>query len=252
MLLSVGAWLAALGGLGAVLLWLGRPQAGRILASVSAAGFAAVAALPVDQWLLAPLENRFPQPPPALAVDGIVVLGGFLDAALSADRGQPSLNAAADRLAGFVALARDHPQARLVFTGGPMPNRPDGPPEADGVRLELARLGFAVERVVFESRSRSTWENGVLAKAMVAPKPGETWLLVTSAAHIPRAVGVFRAVGWPVVAAPVGYKSFLRPEARGGRGFGERLALIDTALHEWLGLAAYRIQGRIPAIYPSP
>jgi len=118
MILSPVAWLAAFCGVGAVLLWLGYRRLGRGLVSVAALGFAAVAWLPLDQWLLAPLENRFPQPPPGQHYDGILVLGGALESAMSADRGMPSLNGAAERLTSFVMLAREHPEARLVFTGG--------------------------------------------------------------------------------------------------------------------------------------
>ena len=252
MIFSPGAWLAALCGLGAVLLWFGCRRAGRLLVSLGAGGFAVIVLLPVDQWLLGPLENRFPAPPPGERYDGILVLGGALESGLTADRGIPSLNAAAERLTSFVMLAREHPEARLVFTGGPMPNRPDGPPEAEGVSVLLAELGVAPGRVVFESLSRTTWENAVLAHALVLPKPGEHWLMVTSAAHMPRAIGTFRRLGWDLEAYPVGYKSFRLASDRATRGFGERLDLIDTAAHEWIGLAYYRLRDRSVSLFPAP
>jgi uncharacterized SAM-binding protein YcdF (DUF218 family) len=252
MIFSPGAWLAALCGLGAILLWLGYRKAGRWLVSLGAAGFAVVVLLPVDQWLLSPLENRFPTPPPGQHYDGILVLGGALESGMTADRGIPSLNAAAERLTAFVMLAREHPEARLVFTGGPMPDRPDGPPEAEGVSVLLAQLGVAPGRVVFESLSRTTWENAVLSHALVQPKPGEHWLMVTSADHMPRAIGTFRRLGWDLEAYPVGYKSFLHPNDRAARGFGERLDLLDLAVHEWIGLAYYRLRDRSVSLFPAP
>lgn len=252
MIVSPGAWLAALCGLGAILLWLGYRKAGRWLVSLGAAGFAVVVLLPVDQWLLAPLENRFPPPPPGQHYDGILVLGGALESGMTADRGIPSLNAAAERLTAFVMLAREHPEARLVFTGGPMPDRPDGPPEAEGVSVLLAQLGVAPGRVVFESLSRTTWENAVLSHALVQPKPGEHWLMVTSADHMPRAIGTFRRLGWDLEAYLVGYKSFLHPNDRAARGFGERLDLLDLAVHEWIGLAYYRLRDRSVSLFPAP
>ena len=252
MIFSPGAWLAALCGLGAILLWLGYRKAGRWLVSLGAAGFAVVVLLPVDQWLLSPLENRFPTRPPGQHYDGILVLGGALESGMTADRGIPSLNAAAERLTAFVMLAREHPEARLVFTGGPMPDRPDGPPEAEGVSVLLAQLGVAPGRVVFESLSRTTWENAVLSHALVQPKPGEHWLMVTSADHMPRAIGTFRRLGWDLEAYPVGYKSFLHPNDRAARGFGERLDLLDLAVHEWIGLAYYRLRDRSVSLFPAP
>ncbi len=251
MIFSLGAWLAALCALGAASLWF-RPRIGRILVSAAALGFLAIALLPIDQWLLLPLENRFPRPPEDAAVAGIIVLGGALDAALSADRGLPALNAAAERLTTLAELARTRPDLPVLFTGGPMPNRPDGPPESDGVRRLLSRLGVPDGRVRFESLSRTTWENAVFSQRLIQPQPGAVWLLVTSAAHMPRSVGAFRAAGWTVLADPVGYKSFRHAENRGTRGFSERLALIDTAMHEWLGLVAYAVLKRSSALFPQP
>ena len=250
MIFSPGAWLAALCALGAALLWI-RPGTGRILASLGAAGFLAIALLPIDQWLLEPLENRFPPPPSDARIAGIVVLGGALDTALTQDRGLPALNPAAERLTHLAALALAHPDLPILFTGGPAPNRPDGPPESDGVRILLRQLGVPEGRVQFEPASRTTWENAVFSTRMIHPKPGEFWLLVTSAAHMPRSVGTFRAAGWTVLADPVGYKSYRDPADRGTRLLSERLWLIDTAMHEWLGLVQYRLLGRSSALFPE-
>ncbi len=251
MLFSPGAWLFALCGLGLVLLLGGWRRLGAACGGIGAALIAAICVLPVDQWLLAPLENRFAPPPAGASFERIIVLGGALDAALSADRARPSLNAAAERVTTMVELARLAPQARLVFTGGPMPNRPDGPAEAIGVAELAGRLGLAPGRVVYEAASRTTFENAVLSKALVQPRPEESWLLVTSAAHMPRSIGTFRRLGWRVVAYPVGYKSFAVAEHRGTRGFGERFALIDTAAHEWVGLLYYYLRDRSSALFPA-
>lgn len=251
MIFSPGAWLAACGMLGAALLWL-RPRLGRVLVALAALGFAAIMVLPVDQWLLLPLENRFPPPPADAPVAGVIVLGGALDAALTVDRGRPSLGPAAERLIRLAELARTRPGLEVVFTGGPEPNRPDGPPESDGVKRLLASLGVPDGRVTYESASRTTWENATLTARMVHPRPGATWLLVTSAAHMPRAVGAFRRAGWTVLADPVGYKSFRNPADLAKRGFSERMALIDGAAHEWLGLLAYDVSGRSSELFPGP
>src|SRR5207248_10072596 len=75
-----------------------------------------------------------------------------------------------------------------------------------------ATLGFVLEegvaenRIVLEERSRSTHENAVFAKELIRPSTAETWILVTSAFHMPRAVASFRAVDWPVIPYPVDFK----------------------------------------------
>lgn len=252
MLLSPGAWLAAFCTLGAILLALGLRRLGAGFTAVGVLGFVAVITLPLDQWALAPLENRFPAPGVTSGFDGILVLGGALETALTQDRARPSLNASSERLIEFVALARKYPEAKLAFTGGPLPNRPDGPPEADGARQLFETLGLSADRVTFESQSLTTRENAVLSLQKIKPDPAQKWLLLTSAAHMPRAIGAFRAVGWNVTAYPVGYKTFLNTSLRATRGFGERMALLDIASHEWVGLLYYRLTSRVNVLFPSP
>ncbi len=250
MLFNPGTWLAACCALGALMLWW-APPLGRWLVAIGSIGFLLVLVLPLDQWALAPLENRFPIPPADAPVAGIIVLGGTIDSALSADRDMPSLGDSAERLTHFVALARAHPEARLVFTGGSGSDRTTLP-EADGARILLQSLGLPPDRVIYEAASRTTWENAVLTRERVHPTAGETWLLITSAAHMPRSVGAFRQAGWHVLADPVGYKTFRDPSALSPRGFGKRMVLLDIAAHEWIGLVAYRLQGRSDAWFPSP
>ena len=117
----------------------------------------------------------------------------------------------------------------------------------------LESLGIPRARITLEDRSRNTVENAVLSKAIAQPKPGERWLLVTSAHHLPRAVGVFRKAGFPVEAYPVDWRTrgpedALRPFASVGDG----LRRSDTAVREWVGLAVYWLTGRSSELFPAP
>lgn len=211
----------------------------------------AIVVLPVDEWVSRPLEDRFaaPEPPPE-RVDGIVTLGGALEETLSNSRGRPSLNDAAERLTETVVLSRRYPGARLVFSGGSGRIFPGTMVEADWVRTLFAQLGVPAGRVSFERESRTTAENATRAFAMAAPKPGETWLLVTSALHMPRAVATFRHAGWAVIPWPVAYKT-RRFGATWGETPGARVGGFDLAMHEWIGLVAYRLLGHSASILPS-
>ena len=221
---------------------------GRLLAGSSATLLLLIAVVPVGDWLLAPLEQRFPRPPERPAhVDGIIVLGGAINPEMTALYGIPSLNRHAERMTAFVALARLYPSAKLVFTGGSGSIIPGRPPEADGAQQLLGELGVDPSRVIFERRSRNTYENAIFSKELVQPKPGEVWILVTSAMHLPRAVGIFRRAGWPVIAWPVDYETGSAYDI----GFGH-LNAIELALHEWSGLLAYRLLGRTDALFPAP
>ena len=213
---------------------------------------AAAVVLPVGNWAIRPLEDRFPaiKDPPS-KVDGIILLGGAIDDLTSEDRQTPALNNAANRITTFVILSRLYPDARLVFTGGSGSVEQGVATEAPWVRILVEQLGVAPGRVIFEGASRTTWENAVEVGRLVHPKPGETWVLLTSAAHLPRAVGVFRAAGWSVLPWPVGYRS--RDHISGWfPSFGVKLAMLDNAGHEWMGLLAYWLQGRSSALFPAP
>jgi uncharacterized SAM-binding protein YcdF (DUF218 family) len=225
------------------------------LIAVATTGFLAIAALPIGSWLAAPLEDRFPSIAAPARVDGIVVLGGSVDAGLSQSRGQVALVAAAGRITETVVLARGFPEARVVISGGDGSLFPAARSEAAATRDLLVALGVAAERIVLEGSSRNTDENAVMSYAVAQPKVGETWLLVTSALHMPRAVGCFRRAGWTIIPYPVDYhtapKSRTISELRPGLLLVDNLALLTLALKEWLGLAAYYALGRIDTLLPA-
>jgi len=237
--------------LGLGLLIAGR-RFGRWPALLGLGWYVAVLLTPLAAWMSLPLEDRFPRPELPARVDGVIVLGGAVEQALTEARSIPALNGAAERMTETVALARRLPGARIVFTGGSAALSPGAMSEADVARLLFAALGLAGERVTFEDRSRNTWENARLTHALVNPAPGETWLLVTSASHMPRSVGSFRQAGWEVVAWPVNYST--RP---GGAGwfdppFSFRLGQAEWAAREYVGLLAYWLLGRSSALFPAP
>jgi uncharacterized SAM-binding protein YcdF (DUF218 family) len=209
---------------------------------------------PLGGLMLRPLEDRFPLPSADMpAPTGIIVLGGALDESISLARKSPALLAAASRLTGALVLAKRYPQARLVFTGGNASLRPTDLSEADGVRDFWLSLGVPPERMSFEKRSKNTWENAINTRELVQPKPGETWLLVTSAWHMPRAMGIFRRAGFNVTAYPVDFRTFgddrdLRPTYV----VLDELTALDLALHEWIGLVAYHLTGKTDAWFPAP
>ncbi|WP_237216252.1 YdcF family protein [Falsiroseomonas oryziterrae] len=237
---------------GLMLVWRGR-RFGRWPLAVGLGWYVAVFTLPVSTALTLPLESRFARPatPPA-QVTGIIVLGGAVEQDLTAAHGIPALNGAAERMTEGVALALRHPNARLVFTGGSAAVVPGGPTEADTARQLFTELGLPPARLVFENESRNTWENAVLTKRLLDPKPGETWLLVTSASHMPRAVGCFRAAGFAVVPWPVNFTTGRDPGLWYGWPFPTRLNHAEAALREYVGLVVYWLTGRTSALFPAP
>ncbi|HWT08416.1 MAG TPA: YdcF family protein [Roseomonas sp.] len=247
-----GHFAIILGFIGLFLVWRGR-RGGRWLILLSLGFFAMLVATPMNQWLLLPLEDRFARPATAPAhVDGIIVLGGAVEQNITEARGIPSLNGAAERMTEGVILANRYPDARIVFTGGQGSFVHGGLTEADVARQLWTAMGIPPGRVTYEDQARNTHENAVLTYRMIQPKPGETWLLVTSASHMPRSVAVFRAAGWrDIVPWPVNFRTGHSWAAWYDAPFPERLGQFEWAIREWMGLIAYRLMGRTEAVLPA-
>jgi uncharacterized SAM-binding protein YcdF (DUF218 family) len=239
---------------GALLLVVGFRRLGIASTSLGVVLGAVFGLSPAANWLILPLEMRFP--PPQLEgrrVDGIVVLGGALLERQTLAHGPAAMNDAGERLVAMADLARRYPQARVVFTGGAGVYSGAPLPEGEVLRRKLGEFGLAPDRVVIESRSVNTHENALLTKTLADPKPGETWLLVTSAWHMPRSVGIFRRQGWEVLAYPVDHRTAGWGDAwRWFSTVSDGLRRTDVAMREYVGLAVYRLTGKTDALFPGP
>jgi uncharacterized SAM-binding protein YcdF (DUF218 family) len=246
--------LIGVGLLGVILLATRLAPLGRKLVMTSIALLAICGFSPLGNWLLYPLESRFPRWDAARgAPDGIVVLGGSIDPDLSAAHGVPIVKSAADRIIAAAELARQYPKARIVFSGGSANLVSDDAREADYATKLFEGLGVSRERLTMERRSRNTEENAEFSKAVAAPKDGERWLLVTSAYHMPRSVGLFRKAGFAVEPYPVDWRTRGPADLVRFSAFSiEGLEHTELAVREWIGLFAYRATGKIDELFPGP
>ncbi len=238
-----------------VLLFTPWARAGRRLALATLLAAGILGSSPLGDWALHTLEERFP-PPPALPerVDGIVVLGGDADNAMLRVRPY-SPGQIPPRQLAFADLARRWPDAKLVYSGGSGKLGVPEETDAGGAKVLLPMLGLDPARVLFEDRSRNTHENAVLSYALAMPKDGETWLLVTSARHMPRAMGSFRQAGWRMMTAfPTGYATPPAMEYAWSwpSTFSNDIGWLSMAISEFAGLAYYYLLGRTDALFPAP
>lgn len=236
VILGVSAWIAMM------LKW---QRLSRSLLASCALLLVLIGFFPVGEWLITPLENRFASNT-ALPreVEGIVVLGGSISPQLSNIWQQPELNNSAERLTNFIYLAQLYPNAQLVFTGGSGSVTQQEFKEAEMARILFDQLGMAERAIVYESESRNTAENATHSKELVSPEAGENWLLITSAFHMPRSVGVFCQAGWPVHPYPVDHSAQRGNLWRVEFAFADNLSILQKAIREWVGLVAYRLSGR--------
>ena len=249
--------LAALLAVSLVLLVRGRYLAGRRLLGFSLASYLVLGISPLAHLLTLPLENRFARPDKTAlssGVDAIVVLGGGVDTTVSKARGVATLNESGERVVEGLMLAKAYPDARLVISGASANLFYSGVSDGAAIGEIFASLLENPKRVIIEDRSLNTWQNARFTRQILKPKPGgDRVVLVTSAFHMPRAVGCFRKAGMNVVAWPVDYRT--RGSSDIWRFFdkpSEGLRRADLIFREWIGLAAYRVTGRTDALFPAP
>jgi uncharacterized SAM-binding protein YcdF (DUF218 family) len=250
IVMQPGNVLVLLLALGVLLAALGARRAGWALIVAVTIGCVAIMVLPLGEWVSAPLERRFPQPDLPPHVDGIILLGGAVNIGLTQANGQVQLNDMAERITETLALAQRFRDAKVLISGGDASLIPKGLTEAVATRSLLVADGLDPGRILMEDRSRDTYENAVYSRAVAEPRPGQNWVLVTSANHIPRAIGCFRRVGFDVIPYPVDYNS--GTNAFFGDNFASDLRTLGGATHEWIGLVAYRLMGRTDVLFPAP
>jgi uncharacterized SAM-binding protein YcdF (DUF218 family) len=237
---------------GVLLFLLSRGRRGRVLVGLSALGFTLLAVAPIGPAMLLALERWMPRPAVLPdKIDGILVLGGAVDPALSLSYGETVFNSAVARVLAGTALARRYPEAKLALIGG------EGGFVPVGLAESRATLGFVIEqgiapgRVILEERSRSTHENAVYATELIRPAPGATWILITSAYHMPRSIASFDGVGWPVIPYPVDYRIDPQTGLRANFSLLDGLGASTLAGKEWAGLLGYRLMGWTREVFPA-
>ena len=239
--------------LGALLLPIGRGRLGRWLSMAGGAALLLLGVLPTAQYLLEPLQERFPQPNLPARLDGIVLMAGAEAPAKTERYGEPQLSRHGGRYTTALRLAQRYPQVKLVFVGGPFRDPDSGALAQAGVARELlVSLGVDPRRLVFETRSTDTCDSAENALRLLGPRPTEAWAVVTSAAHMPRTMACFRAAGWEPIPQPADYQADLGGLRTSVFRAAENLLSLDIALHEWIGLAYYRLSGRTLEFFPAP
>ena len=208
-----------------------------------------VGALPIGALLMHPLETKFPADPDVLGPSGIIILGGGEDGTGMRETGHPGVNEAGERFLAGMALARVYPEATLIFTGGSAQILGEGMSGAEIARRIFADGGIDEARVRLEDQSRNTAENAAYSLDLIGDGAGP-WILVTSAFHMPRAVGSFCAAGWRnIIPYPVDFRGLGDLDLRWDLGGG--LTDLNTGLKEWIGIVAYRVTSRMDSLWPQ-
>lgn len=202
--------------------------------------------------MLYPLESRFKHNPELPdKIDGIIVLGGSIITDVSAAWNQLETYSSHERLSSFIELAHLFPEAKLVFSGGNASLDRNKPTEADIVRDHFLKAGIPPERLRLENQARNTAENITRTKQLIQPQTGESWLLITTAYHMPRSVGLFCQQNWPVIPYPVDHQTVPGRLHELNYDLSGHVNDLMTASHEWTGLLAYYLTGKINSLLPD-
>ena len=225
---------------------------GRVLLGFVMLSYVVFGMFPVGAWAVNFLEDRFatvrdhPQP-----IGGILVLGGTVSTVMTREREQVSVGGNVERLSEFMRLARAYPDAKLAYVGGQGRVFDRKPTEAEVAERFLRETGMDTRAVVFEDRSRNTEEGAHMSFRQLQPG-AEPWVLITSARHMPRAVGLYRKAGWTVIAHPVDYLTLPGGKITWTPTWPGGLGMANEALYEWAALAFAWARGKIDEPFPGP
>ena len=201
---------------------------------------------PLSNFLLNKLEDFIkPSKYPVQQLKGIVVLGGSFNSGLqSKERNEVLLNSSAERLTKVLEIYNKNPKILILFTGFSAELKPQGWSESDMAKKFFLEQGVRSENLIFENKSRNTFENINYSKDIIKNYKG-TWGLITSASHMPRSYFGFKRQGLILEPIIVDFKTGTSPIFWISFNIGSGLSNWSTLLHEVVGISYYKITGKI-------
>jgi uncharacterized SAM-binding protein YcdF (DUF218 family) len=224
--------------IGMVALFIGRlRRLGMLLLVIGGVFYVILASGPVSSWLLGQLEHRYPalnHMDEVKNVETIVVLAGHAEPDSYLPISSVVSSSTAFRLMEAVRLWRVIEGSKILISGAG-----DAP---ELMKKVLISLGVPGQSIVLENKGRNTYESAVNVRQMVG---AGGIILVTSAGHMPRSLGVFRKNGMNPIPAPTDYMTAPSCLVAGYLPRASHLVYSDLAVHEYLGLLWYKITGRL-------
>ncbi len=201
---------------------------------------------PLSNFLLNKLEDFIkPSKYPVQQLKGIVVLGGSFNSGLqSKERNEVSLNSSAERLTKALEIYNKNPKILILFSGFSGELKPQGWSESDMAKKFFLEQGVRSENLIFENKSRNTFENINYSKDIIKNYKG-TWGLITSASHMPRSYFGFKKQGLILEPIIVDYKTGTSPIFWISFNISSGLSNWSTLLHEVVGISYYKITDKI-------
>ena len=182
-------------------------------------------------------------------LDGILILGGATSPTLFKEFNQVSVNDSAERLIESVKIIKEFKNSKIIFSGG---SGVVGRPElghAEAAKFFYKKMEINTDRIIFENKSRNTYENILFSNEIVNPRKNEKWLLITSASHMKRALLIGLKQDWKLIPYAVDFKIRKKYEFKPSFNLLSNLNSFQQASHEWLGLISYYFMKRTDRIF---
>jgi len=201
---------------------------------------------PLSNFLLNKLEDFIkPSKYPVQQLTGVIILGGSFDLELeSKERNEVLLNSAAERLTKALEIYKKNPRLLILFSGASNKIKPIGWSESDMAKKFFLEQGVRVDNLIFENKSRNTFENISYSKDIIKNNKG-TWGLITSASHMPRSYFAFKKQGLILEPISADYRTGTSSIFWINFDIKKGLENWNIILHEVVGIFYYKIAGKI-------
>jgi uncharacterized SAM-binding protein YcdF (DUF218 family) len=201
---------------------------------------------PLSNFLLNKIEDFIkPSKYPVQQLKGVIVLGGSFNSGLqSKERNEVLLNSSAERLTKVLEIYNKNPKILILFTGFSSELKPQGWSESDMAKKFFLEQGVRSENLIFENKSRNTFENINYSKDIIKNYKG-TWGLITSASHMPRSYFGFKRQGLILEPIIVDFRTGTSPIFWINFDIKKGLENWNIILHELVGISYYKITSKI-------
>jgi uncharacterized SAM-binding protein YcdF (DUF218 family) len=202
-----------------------------------------------SNWIVRSLEQQY-LPGEVPQAEAIVLLGGATNSQL-APRPWVEISDEGDRVLYAAKLYREGKAPLIIPTGGRIEWKGPGTSEAEDMTILMETMGVPRSAIILEPKALNTYENAVNVKTILEERKIDRFLLVTSAAHMPRSMMIFRKLGLNAIATPTDYQKsnlesqLTRMESRLLNLFPDADNLRDTnrAIKEYVGMVIYKLKG---------
>ena len=217
----------------------------KILYYLALTFFVLVAVLPIGKFMIYKLEEKFHnQDFLPDQIDGILILSGATNVELSKDYNQINLNGSVERLTESIQLIKKYSDSKIIFSGGSGSIYNQKLTHSKVANLFFKRFEIRFDNIIYEDKSRNTYENILFSKKIANPKINENWLIVTSASHMPRALNIAEKLEWTFIPFAVDFKMSKKFSWKPTINFLGNITTFQIASHEWIGLLSYYWMGR--------